>query len=112
MCSYSLLSGLRKLCASLLVICFYTYIVTSSVESVIEVLWPVIRKQLVGGIFTRNRPELKCLRKKKETFSEWLSISAEEILLRWVNHVVNVDAEAGEEVAVPNFSLNKVIILI
>ena len=51
-----------------------------------ELLWPVIRQQLMGDIRTKGRAELKCLRTAGETYAAWLSVPTEELLVRWVNH--------------------------
>ena len=51
-----------------------------------ELLWPIIRQQLLRDIRTKGHPELKCLRLTGESYEEWLSVPAEDLLVRWVNH--------------------------
>ena len=53
-----------------------------------ELLWPIIRQQLLGGICTRGRPELKSLRLAGESYEAWRSVPADELLVRWVNYHV------------------------
>lgn len=71
--------------------------------SALELLWPIIRQQLLEGLRTQGRPELKCLRKAGESYVSWLSVTPEELLVRWVNGHVgagSVSSFEGETVGV------------
>ena len=74
-------------------------IIMCSETEAVELLWPIIAKQLLLGITAANHPELKLLREPTESYSMWLEIPAEELLLRWVNHFVcDVDDLNPQEV--------------
>ena len=74
-------------------IVLFIYICSNS--EAIEVIWPIIRQQLMGGIRTRGHPELNCLRQVGEKYGSWIALEPEDILLRWVNFHLETDVLEG-----------------
>ena len=69
-----------------------------SETAVLAAVWAVMEKDLLGSITTKGRPELKGLRRTGESFESWLMLSAEEVLVRWIDHFV---PSAGVDMSSP-----------
>jgi len=68
---------------------------------VLGLLWQMVKMHLLSDINLKAHPELIRLLKEGETMEDFLKLSAEEILKRWMNYHL---AEAGSDKRIENFS--------
>jgi len=53
---------------------------------VLGLIWQILAKYLLAGITLQNVPGLICLLRDGETIEDFLKLSPEQILMRWVNY--------------------------
>ena len=68
---------------------------------VLGLVWQIIKRGLLGKINLQLHPELYRLLKTGETLEEFLALTAEEILVRWVNYHLK---SAGHPTEIHNLS--------
>jgi hypothetical protein len=72
---------------------------------ILGLLWQLIKLQLLAKVTIEQHPEVKLLREGNETEVEFAHLSAEQLLLRWINFHLR---SSGETHGVPSFNDIKV----
>jgi len=67
---------------------------------VLGLLWQMVKMHLLSDINLKDHPELMRLVRDGETLEDFLALSPEKILLRWINYHL---AEAGYDKEISNF---------
>ena len=88
-------------------ICVGTTTVTirdKHVNIILGLLWQLIAKHSFKKIDLRENPNLRVLLREGETLEDFMSLSAEEILLRWVNYHLQRSDHWDKSKTVTNFT--------
>ncbi|RMX55474.1 hypothetical protein pdam_00013312 [Pocillopora damicornis] len=77
---------------------------------VLEVLWKIVRVGLLSRVNVENHPNLVLLRRSNENWPRFVKLSAEELLIRWVNYQLRHTFYRGPEMTDFNHSLKDSVI--